>query len=137
MGQDLSAAQYDCPVEGFQSLISGKYRLRILWELRSRPLRYGALRDAIASSLGANAAIAARVLSRDLKELTARAMIVRREHAAARHVEYSLTDVGKTFIPVLRSIHIWGVKHLVKQSVLDALAASKQQSQKRARKRKP
>ena len=119
------AAQHDCPVEGFQSLISGKYCLRILWELRGGPLRYGALRDAIGASLG-NKSIAARVLSRDLKELAVRAMIVRheREGAAARHVEYSLTPVGKTFVPVLRSIHFWGVKHLVKQSVLDALAAS-------------
>lgn len=133
MVNERSAAQYDCPVEGFQSLTSGKYRLRILWELRGGALRYGELRFAVANSLGNNKSIAARVLSRDLKELATRSMIVRHERKGThgpRHVEYSLTDIGKTFLPVLRSIHLWGVKHLVKQSVLDAVAASRQKSSK-------
>ena len=117
-----SAAQFDCPVEGFQALISGKYRLRILWELRRGPLRYGELKVAIAASIG-NKAIAARVLSRDLKELALRAMVDRHDRGTVPlHVEYSLTEVGKTFIPVLSSIHRWGAQHLVKQSVLDAMA---------------
>ena len=120
-----AAAQFDCPVEGFQSLISGKYRLRILWELKRGPLRYGALKTALAASMG-NKAIAARVLSRDLKELTQRAMIARHDRGTIPlHVEYSLTEIGKTFIPVLGSIHRWGVKHLVKQSVIDAMAKAK------------
>ena len=119
------AAQFDCPVEGFQTLISGKYRLRILWELKNGPLRYGELKSALAASMG-NKAIAARVVSRDLKELANRFMISRKEHIGApRQVEYSLTDVGKTFLPVLEQIHQWGVTHLVKQSVLDALAKTR------------
>lgn len=124
------AANFNCPIEGFQTLIGGKYRLRILWELRSGPLRYGELRTAIAASMG-NKVIAARVLSRDLKELVARSMIVRHDHETVPlHVEYSLTAVGKTFTPVLKTIHLWGVRHLVKQSVLDALAASKSSRKK-------
>ena len=120
-----SAAQFECPVEGFQTLSSGKYRLRILWELKRRPLRYGELKTALAASMG-NKSIAARVLSRDLKELVQRSMIDRKDYGTVPpHVEYSLTEVGKTFIPVLRTIHRWGVEHLVKQSVLDALARKK------------
>jgi DNA-binding HxlR family transcriptional regulator len=121
-----AAAQFDCPVEGFQTLISGKYRLRILWELKSGPLRYGELKAALAASMG-NTTIAARVLSRDLKELLARAMIVRHDCGTVPlHVEYSLSEVGRTFIPVLGSIHRWGVKHLVRQSVLNAVARKKE-----------
>jgi DNA-binding HxlR family transcriptional regulator len=117
-----SAAQFDCPVEGFQTLIGGKYRLRILWELKRGPLRYGELKTALAVSMG-NKSIAARVLSRDLKELAQRSMIDRKDYGTVPpHVEYSLTEVGRTFIPVLRTIHRWGAQHLVKQSVLDALA---------------
>ncbi len=119
------AAQFECPVEGFQTLIGGKYRLRILWELKSGPLRYGELKTALAASMG-NKAIAARVLSRDLKELANRFMVTRKEHIRApRQVEYSLTDVGETFLPVLAQIHQWGVTHLVKQSVLDVLAKTR------------
>lgn len=117
-----SAAQFDCPVEGFQTLVSGKYRLRILWELKRGPRRYGELKTALAASMG-NKSIVARTLSRDLKELTRRSMIDRKECGTAPlHVEYSLTDVGKTFIPVLRTIHRWGGEHLVKSSVLEALS---------------
>jgi DNA-binding HxlR family transcriptional regulator len=124
-----SAAQFDCPVEGFQTLINGKYRLRILWELKRGPLRYGELKNALAVSMG-NKSIAARVLSRDLKELAQRSMINRKDYGTVPpHVEYSLTDVGKTFIPVLRTIHRWGAEHLVKQSVLDAMAKTKRMSQ--------
>jgi DNA-binding HxlR family transcriptional regulator len=118
------AAQFDCPVEGFQSLISGKYRLRILWELRNGPLRYGELKIAIAASIE-NKSIAARVLSRDLKELASRSMIDRRDFATVPlRVEYSLTEVGKTFIPLLGTIHQWGTQHLVKQSTSARLPTS-------------
>ena len=110
-----SAAQFACPVEGFQTLIGGKYRLRILWELKRGPLRYGELKTAVAASMN-NKAIAARVLSRDLKELAQRAMITRKDfHTVPPHVEYALTDAGKSFIPVLRTIHKWGAEHLVEQ----------------------
>jgi DNA-binding HxlR family transcriptional regulator len=115
------AAQFSCPVEGFQTLISGKYRLRILWELRNGPLRYGELRVAIAASIQ-NKSIAARVLSRDLKELAHRSMIVRRDFGTVPlRVEYSLTEVGMTFIPLLATIHEWGTEHLVKQSAIEAM----------------
>jgi DNA-binding HxlR family transcriptional regulator len=120
-----STAQFECPVEGFQTLSGGKYRLRILWELKRRPLRYGELKTALAASMS-NKSIAGRVLSRDLKELVQRSMIQRKDYGTLPpHVEYSLTEVGQTFIPVLRTIHRWGVEHLVKQSVLDALARKK------------
>jgi DNA-binding HxlR family transcriptional regulator len=83
------------------------------------------LKTALAASMG-NKSIAARVLSRDLKELVQRSMIDRKDYGTVPpHVEYSLTEVGKTFIPVLRTIHRWGMEHLVKQSVLDALARKK------------
>jgi DNA-binding HxlR family transcriptional regulator len=75
----LSTAQFECPVEGFQTLASGKYRLRILWELKRGPLRYGELKAALALSMN-NKSIAARVLSRDLKELAQRAMIDRKDY---------------------------------------------------------
>ena len=122
MGKQPSrpAAQFDCPVEGFQSLISGKYRLRILWELRNGPLRYGELKIAIAASIE-NKSIAARVLSRDLEERPCSSFdgraVANFSAPVPLRVEYSLTDVGKTFIPLLGTIHQWGTRHLVKQSV--------------------
>jgi hypothetical protein len=46
-----------CPVLAFQKLISGKYKVRILWDLQGGPLRYseirrGLLRGAVGLSRG-------------------------------------------------------------------------------------
>ena len=36
--------QFDCPLFGCQKIVSGKYKLRILWDLQHGPLRYGEIR---------------------------------------------------------------------------------------------
>ena len=36
-----------CPVAAFQKMISGKYKLRILWDLKDGPLRYGEIRTGL------------------------------------------------------------------------------------------
>jgi DNA-binding HxlR family transcriptional regulator len=38
---------HGCPVAAFQRMISGKYKLRILWDLKDGPRRYGELRSTI------------------------------------------------------------------------------------------
>ena len=41
MPNALSRRIHRCPVTAFQKMISGKYKLRILWDLQDGPLRYG------------------------------------------------------------------------------------------------
>ena len=36
-----------CPVMAFQRMISGKYKVRILWDLKDGPLRYGEIRTGL------------------------------------------------------------------------------------------
>ena len=36
-----------CPVAAFQKMISGKYKLRIVWDLKEGPLRYGEIRTGL------------------------------------------------------------------------------------------
>jgi len=33
--------RFDCPVDGFQQIMNGKYKLRILWDLQDGARRYG------------------------------------------------------------------------------------------------
>ena len=113
--------KFACPVAGFQKIINGKYKLRIIWDLQSGPRRYGEIRRGLAGTIGAKD-ITARVLSRELKTLTALGLLQRNELLnRPLQVEYALTSEGRTLIPVIAVLHKWGVEHLVRRSVLRKL----------------
>ena len=103
----------DCPAERFQIMISGKYKLRIMWGLKDAPRRFGEIRKSLLSGSVGSKQIAARVLSRELKQLAAMQMIERTDfYAAPPKVEYSLTPRGRSFIPTIADLHAWGARHL-------------------------
>jgi DNA-binding HxlR family transcriptional regulator len=60
-----------CPVAAFQKMISGKYKLRIVWDLKDGPRRYGEIRSGLLRGMAGSAEITPRVLSRELKALSA------------------------------------------------------------------
>jgi DNA-binding HxlR family transcriptional regulator len=102
-----------CPVTAFQKLISGKYKLRILWDLKDGPLRYGEIRTGLLRGAGGTQEIAPRVLSRELKALALAELIDRRDYGVVPpKVEYRLTRKGQSFIPVIAAIRAWGTRHL-------------------------
>jgi DNA-binding transcriptional ArsR family regulator len=70
MANAKSALTCGCPVAAFQKMISGKYKLRIVWDLQHGPRRYGEIRSGLLRGLDGTAEIAPRVLSRELKALT-------------------------------------------------------------------
>jgi DNA-binding HxlR family transcriptional regulator len=106
-------AEGACPVAAFQKLISGKYKLRIVWDLKDGPRRYGEIRTGLLRGLGASAEIAPRVLSRELKALTESGLIDRKDYGVVPpKVDYRLTRKGKSFVPVIAAIRDWGHRHL-------------------------
>jgi DNA-binding HxlR family transcriptional regulator len=108
---------HGCPVAAFQKMISGKYKLRIMWDLKDRPRRYGEIRSGLLQGLDGSAEIAPRVLSRELKALTAFGLIERKDFGVVPpKVEYKLTRKGQSFIPVIASIRDWGSRHLSGQT---------------------
>ena len=52
-----------CPVLAFQRMVSGKYKIRILWDLKEGARRYGEIRSGLLRGGDGSAAIAPRVLS--------------------------------------------------------------------------
>jgi len=98
-----------CPALGFSQIVGGKYKLRILWVLLRRPYRYGEIRASLLKgTLGKP--VTARVLSRELKELQQRRLIVRKQYEGMPlKVEYSLTELGRGLQPVLDAIVEWGL----------------------------
>ena len=94
-------------------MISGKYKLRIVWDLKDGPLRYGEIRTGLLSGAEATQEIAPRVLSRELKALTQSGLIDRKDFGVVPpKVEYRLTRKGRSFIPVISAIRQWGARHL-------------------------
>jgi len=100
-----------CPVTKFQKLTNGRHKLRIVWELREKPLRYGELKRAV-NAVGA-AAVAERVFGRELKALTKSNLVERRHYAGTiLRVEYRLTPLGYKLIPLIGNIAKWGLRNL-------------------------
>jgi DNA-binding HxlR family transcriptional regulator len=98
-----------CPLLAFGLAAGGKYKMRILWELKEGPQRYGQLRrSAIVAARGKP--VTPRILSRELKELQSRGLIHRKQYPVVPpKVEYTLTSLGKSLIPVVKQIVKWGL----------------------------
>ena len=98
-----------CPLNAFNQAVAGKYKMRIIWELAKGTRRYGELRrSAIVTAMGKP--VTPRVLSRELKELEKRGLINRKQYPVVPpKVEYTLTDFGKSLVPVIKEIVDWGL----------------------------
>ena len=89
------------------SLINGKWKMHILfWLSKRKVLRYGELKKSLGS-------ITHKMLSSQLKELEHDGLIIRTEYnQIPPKVEYSLSEIGLSLMPVLSSICEWGGQHL-------------------------
>jgi DNA-binding HxlR family transcriptional regulator len=102
-----------CPVAAFQKMISGKYKLRIMWDIKDGPLRYGEIRSGLLRGAQGTREIAPRVLSRELKALALSGLVDRKDYGVVPpKVEYRLTRKGQSFIPIIAAIRKWGARHL-------------------------
>ncbi|MCY8620110.1 winged helix-turn-helix transcriptional regulator [Bacillus spizizenii] len=91
------------PFEFTLSLIGGKWKMRILYELGcEKTIRYGELKRAMPL-------ITHKMLSSQLKELQADGLIIRTEvsHIPLK-VEYSLSDKGLSLYPIIDEMCKWG-----------------------------
>jgi DNA-binding HxlR family transcriptional regulator len=124
MGHAKSAPACGCPVAAFQKMISGKYKLRIVWDLQDGPKRYSEIRTGLLRGSIGTLEIAPRVLSRELKALTESGLIDRKDYGVVPpKVEYRLTRKGKSFVPVIAAIRNWGSRHLGEANVAEMVAA--------------
>ncbi|MBK4208617.1 winged helix-turn-helix transcriptional regulator [Bacillus licheniformis] len=88
------------------SLISGKYKIVILYWLSEREvMRHNELKRSIGT-------ISFKTLSIMLKELEADGLIIRREFPQIPpKVEYSLSERGRSIVPLLNMMCEWGEKN--------------------------
>ena len=101
----------NCPVAATLELIGGKYKALILWNLAEKKLRFSELRKTIQGATP-------KMLTQQLRELEASNLIHREVFAVVPpKVEYSLTELGRSLMPILVSMRDWGSSYLRKKSI--------------------
>jgi len=95
--------EYPCCTSLTMGIIGGKWKTVILFHLLGGELRYNELRKKMPT-------VTERTLSLQLKTLENDGIIKRKVYTSKPplKVEYSLTDFGKTLIPLIKSIADWG-----------------------------
>lgn len=100
---EYHGGMYNCPMELAVHLISGKWKVVILWNLSEGALRYSELTRRFPS-------VTEKVLTAQLRSLERDGLIERRIYPEVPvRVEYSLSEFGKTLIPILKEINHWGM----------------------------
>ena len=107
----LANGEFHCEKELTMSIISGKYKVVILWHLgHDGPMRYGEIHRLFRE-------ISNRILTKQLRELEQDSIVERTilpcdPPGVASGVEYSLTELGFTLLPVVNHIYRWGQENM-------------------------
>ena len=95
-----------CPLTAALAAIGGKWKLIIVYWLAESPKHFAALRKAMPS-------ISQKVLTQQLRELMSDGIVKREPKGAVpAPVEYSLSDYGRSVLPLVEDVRLWGRKHL-------------------------
>nr|WP_231661455.1 helix-turn-helix domain-containing protein [Pseudomonas sp. CDFA 610] len=87
------------------SLLSGKWKLEIMWLINQRVYRFGELRKAIPG-------ITQHMLTAQLRELEADGLVTRTVFAEVPpRVEYEITEKARGLGPTMEALMIWWQEH--------------------------
>jgi DNA-binding HxlR family transcriptional regulator len=91
-----------CSVEAALSFLDGKWKGVILFHLLDGLQRFNGLRRKMPG-------VTQRMLTKQLRELEDAGLISRTVHPVVPpHVDYALTDLGRTMEPIIRALGSWG-----------------------------
>jgi DNA-binding HxlR family transcriptional regulator len=94
-----------CPIMAAIAMISDKWKVLIICKLRGGTLRFNELKRELHG-------VTQRVLTHQLRDLEADGLVARKIYAEVPpRVEYSLTKLGMTLVPVLESLESWAREH--------------------------
>lgn len=117
--RDINKSKYNCPVEATIELIGGKYKSVILWHLMGKTLRYSEIHRLVSKATD-------KMLAQQLRELENSGLISRKVYPVVPpKTEYSLTDFGKTLVPILDAMCNWGMDYLNEQDITPTKCSGK------------
>ena len=107
LNQRLLNKDFTCEKELTLSLISGKWKVVLIWHLAHEgPLRFGQMMRLFSN-------ISQRILTKQLREMEQDGLISRRIYdGSVPKVEYSLTELGATLVPIVDAMWLWGKDHM-------------------------
>ncbi|MER7134499.1 winged helix-turn-helix transcriptional regulator [Streptosporangium saharense] len=95
----------DCRARLAFDLLSNTWNAVVVWALREGPVRPGRLREHIGG-------ISPKVLTETLRRLEFNGLVERRSHPGAPpHVDYGLTDLGRSLLPSIEAFGLWAAEH--------------------------
>ncbi|MFK0253314.1 winged helix-turn-helix transcriptional regulator [Streptomyces sp. NPDC090445] len=107
MGVGRRPGADQCGVAAAMSVIDGKWKVSLLWELDQRPRRFGELRRLVPG-------VSEKVLAAQLRELETDGLVHREAYdEVPPRVEYSLTLLGHDLNAALEPLGKWGSRYLL------------------------
>lgn len=112
--------KYYCSMELTLQVIGGKWKPIILYHLSDNGTRrFGELKQMMPN-------ITQKMLTQQLRELERDGLIHRVVYAQVPpKVEYSLTELGMSLLPIMQSLNQWGRQYEEQSHVLDEIATEK------------
>lgn len=108
-----------CPILHTIAMVSDKWKVLILYQLRDGKKRFNELRRSMQG-------VTQRVLTHQLRSLESDGLVSRTVYAEVPpRVEYELTILGKTLIPVLDQFELWAREHSEELMRLRSLGRAK------------
>ena len=96
----------NCPVRRTLTLLGGKWRLLILFQINERVIRYGELKKAIPG-------ISEKMLIQELNFLVEHKFVSKKAYPEIPpRVEYSLTKLGLKTLPIADTLTTFGLENL-------------------------
>ena len=99
----------ECPLLLTQRIMGGKWKLSILWFLsKNKVMRFNELKTAFNDP-----ALTQKMLTEHLKQLERDGLVLRTSYnVVPPKVEYSLTELGMSFIKVIDCMEEWGQHYI-------------------------
>ncbi|MBM6760627.1 winged helix-turn-helix transcriptional regulator [Megamonas hypermegale] len=95
----------ECPVATTVQLIGSKWKILIIRNLMQRPWRFNELKRDLTG-------ISQKVLTDSLRSMELDGIIKRKTYPEIPpHVEYSLSDLGKSMKPIIEAMAEWGINY--------------------------
>ncbi len=96
---------HGCPVQASINVLSGKWKVQILWHLSFRPLRFAELHRKLKP-------ISEKVLTQQLRELSSDGVVNRSlVRTVPPQTTYALTEAGSKLVPMMESLCDWACDH--------------------------
>lgn len=98
----------NCPITSTMKIIGGRWKVIIIYQLSSGAKRYSEMKNSIG-------AISEKMLTQQLKALVEDGWVSKIDFKEIPpRTEYTLTELGSSFVPILNEIEKWGNKNLIK-----------------------